>query len=109
MLRRGGFLWACAFAAVLVGGGGFGLGAGSAVFGAEVAGHPGFRAEDALQQGGDVEVGIQAGLVQAETSRGDFDIGQIFVRGAGQAFGQARREGELDAVLRATTMQDRHR
>ncbi len=97
LLRRGGFFWASSLAAVGAGGGGFGGGAGAAAFGAEVAGHPGFRAEDALQQRGHVEVGVQAGPVQAEAGGGDFDVGEVFVGGAGQAFGEAGGEGELDA------------
>jgi len=62
-----------------------------------LAGHPGFGAENALEEGGEVEVGVQSGPVEAEAGGGDFDFGEVFGGGTGEAFGELRREGKLDA------------
>ena len=51
--------------AVRAGGGGFGGGAGFASLGAEAGGHPFARAEEAFEERGEVEVGVELGEVDA--------------------------------------------
>jgi len=68
-----------------------------AAIGATFAGHPVFGTEDALQQGRDVNVGVELRLMQAKASRANFNLGQMFPGCPGQAFGELGRKGELDA------------
>ncbi len=67
------FSGAASESAVGSGGGGFGCGAGFASLGAEAGGHPFARAEEAFEERGEVEVGVELGEVDAVAGGGDLD------------------------------------
>src|SRR5271167_819396 len=80
-LCRSDLPWPSTLPPILARGRDLGDGARPPAFRAELARHPAFRAEYALQQRRHIEIGVQAGPVQAEAGRADFDIGQIVGRG----------------------------
>ena len=65
-------------------------------FRAELARHPALRPEPALQQRWHIEIGVQAGPVQAEADRADFNFRQAFGRRNRQSFREPRRKGQFD-------------
>src|SRR3546814_17709208 len=58
--------------------------------------HPLLRAENALQQCGYVEIGVELGPMQAQPGSANLNVGQRIGGSVGQAFGEPRRHCQLD-------------
>src|SRR3546814_6936541 len=65
--------------------------------------HPLLRAENALQQCGYVEIGVELGPMQAQPGSANLNVGQRIGGSVGQAFGEPRSEehtSELQSLMR---------
>src|SRR3546814_1508356 len=61
--------------------------------------HPLLRAENALQQCGYVEIGVELGPMQAQPGSANLNVGQRIGGSVGQAFGEPRRKCQLDTRI----------
>ena len=70
---------------------------GFAALRAEAAGHPLPRAEEAFEQGREIEVGIELGEIDTEAGWGDLDGGELGGSCRFKALRDGRREGKIYA------------
>src|SRR3546814_6773899 len=61
--------------------------------------HPLLRAENALQQCGYVEIGVELGPMQAQPGSANLNVGQRIGGSVGQAFGEPHRKCQLDTRI----------
>ena len=93
-MLAGGFAGAATEFAVGTRGGDLGFAAGGSAGRAEAGGHPFAGAEVALHQGGDVELSVEKGEVDAELRGCDLDLFELSCGGVLQALGDFRRKAE---------------
>ena len=89
------FWGAAAEGAVSLGGGSLGAALGATAKLAEPRGHPLLRAEETLEERGEIKVGIQFWEMNAETRGRDFDVAELCGRGVVQALSKTRRKANV--------------